>query len=546
MSIAVRVVLSLRWRARHFAPLVVLFAGATLAPAAVASGATITWINPAGGVWSDPANWSEGVPGIGDTVIFPGLDADGYTISVDGAVVCHAITVATLAGNGPVTLSGGSVGVTAATVVGGSAGDGAIVLDGTALSSVFVDVGVNGPGALEVRNGAEVSAGFARVGFGGVGRLAVGPDATLVGSLWKLESGAQMTIAVAPETDTPIDVTDFVRGGSLEIQITPDFDLPSLGNTIIATVFGISGSFASVTIPRIDGYELPLVTGQKSMTIPAFDPILGVEIRFPELPPVVGFESDLWVEEVRYSGVTTISCWASPCAYEWSVVAGSAELSSDVLVPIGPEAITVEATRNYFDANVTASTTVPVMPESPYRYRRLAVAPGGDTPNSTVEWSPRGPRASDDGRFTVFAHRSELGTGPTCDRNPTQPDVLVHDGSTGAVECVSVDVPAGRNANPDISGNGRLVVFTNGVGNGSQVWMHDRWSGLTTRISESPRGEAGNAESSLAVYLAGWIRRRVHIVGHEPRRSGPGWRGAGLPVRGRQRAAFTSLEVDFW
>ena len=63
------------------------------------------WINPAGGVWSNPANWSPvGVPGIGDlaNITLPGA----YVVIVDNAIQIDSLAIGTgaevqiLAGNG--------------------------------------------------------------------------------------------------------------------------------------------------------------------------------------------------------------------------------------------------------------------------------------------------------------------------------------------------------------------------------------------------------------------------------------------------------------
>ncbi len=478
------------------APLIGFLCAATALPCSTASAATTTWTNPGGGAWSDPLNWSAGVPQAGDAVVLPGLDGDGYTITVNGTVACASLDVAATLAGGPITLTGGSIGVTSRTVIGGSAGDGALILDGASLNSLLLDIGVDASGALDLRGGSSVGAALARVGDGGEGRLTVGSDAKVFGIMWILESGSRLEMALAPSTDKPIDVTDFTQGGILEISLTPDFDIPTSGQTLIKTMFGLGGAFSSVTIPSIRGYELPLVIGPTVMTIPAFDPILEATILAPNLPFVVGFDSDLWVEEIRYSGAVTTSCWWNPCAYEWAVTSGNAAFEGDVLRAFGPGPVTVEATRESNGMQTVASTTVEALAESPFRIRRLAVAPDGAAPGNTVEWSPRGPRASDDGRFTVFAHRSVLGTGPACDPHPTQPDILIHDASTGSVECVSVGVPTAPNANPDISGDGRFVVFTNGSGSASQVWLHDRWAGVSTRLSQSPDGQPGNAGSA--------------------------------------------------
>ena len=86
-------------------------------------------------------------------------------------------------------------------------------------------------------------------------------------------------------------------------------------------------------------------------------------------------------------------------------------------------------------------------------------------------------------------------------------DVFVHDRQTGLTTRVSLG-PGGRQSNdhsadPTISGNGRFVAFrsfasnlvpgdTNGV---EDIFLRDRQTGMTTRVSVGPSGKQGNARS---------------------------------------------------
>ena len=116
------------------------------------------------------------------------------------------------------------------------------------------------------------------------------------------------------------------------------------------------------------------------------------------------------------------------------------------------------------------------------------------------------PTISDDGRYVVFASdASNLVAGDT---NAVM-DVFVHDRQTGATTRVSVD-SAGAQGNdksdlPAISDDGRYVVFasdasdlvagdTNAV---MDVFVHDRQTGATTRVSVDSAGAQGNDKSDL-------------------------------------------------
>ena len=138
----------------------------------------------------------------------------------------------------------------------------------------------------------------------------------------------------------------------------------------------------------------------------------------------------------------------------------------------------------------------------------------GFTP--TTNWSVTMPTAiSFDGRYIVFASPApDLVSGDT---NGVS-DVFVHDRDTGTTERVSVD-SLGAQANGTsygenyrtglgISSDGRYVVFsslasnlvpgdTNGV---SDVFVHDRDTGTTERVSVDSLGVEGNDDSLLSSF----------------------------------------------
>jgi Tol biopolymer transport system component len=113
------------------------------------------------------------------------------------------------------------------------------------------------------------------------------------------------------------------------------------------------------------------------------------------------------------------------------------------------------------------------------------------------------PALSADGRLVAFSSSAtNLGGGCT---SGTQ--VYVHDRATGATTCVS-RAPGGAqgdggSGSPDLSADGRLVAFQSNATNlgggctsGSQIYVHDRATGLTTCVSRAPGlGPQGDGSS---------------------------------------------------
>jgi hypothetical protein len=116
--------------------------------------------------------------------------------------------------------------------------------------------------------------------------------------------------------------------------------------------------------------------------------------------------------------------------------------------------------------------------------------------------------ASGDGRIVVFASEAALVANDTntCG-DPAGPcqDIYAYDRGTGITTRISV-ATGGAQANgpsdsPSISRNGRLVVFTSHATNlvpadtngASDIFVHDRVTGTTTRVSVSTAGVQGGA-----------------------------------------------------
>ena len=114
------------------------------------------------------------------------------------------------------------------------------------------------------------------------------------------------------------------------------------------------------------------------------------------------------------------------------------------------------------------------------------------------------PSISANGRFVAFqSDAPNLVRGDTNDAD----DVFVHDRVTGRTTRVSVNSRGrqadGESSNPAISDDGRIVAFESAApdlvrsdGNGvKDVFVHDRVTGKTTRVSVSSTGAEGDADS---------------------------------------------------
>ncbi|WP_413612271.1 hypothetical protein [Bdellovibrio sp. HCB-110] len=117
------------------------------------------------------------------------------------------------------------------------------------------------------------------------------------------------------------------------------------------------------------------------------------------------------------------------------------------------------------------------------------------------------PSISGDGRYVSFG---SLATNLIAGDTNGQQDIFVHDRQTGLTTRVSVD-SSGVQANsfsfdPQISGDGRYVAFYSAATNlvvgdtngSSDIFVHDRQTGLTTRVSVDSSGVQANSGSDGA------------------------------------------------
>ena len=163
---------------------------------------------------------------------------------------------------------------------------------------------------------------------------------------------------------------------------------------------------------------------------------------------------------------------------------------------------------------------------------RVSVTSGGQERTGGSDHS----LISANGRFVVFVSEAALVPEDThlpCDLTHPCKDIYVHDRESGATTRVSVS-SAGLQADadsrdPSISGDGRFVVFTsdatnlvaNDTNGRADSFLHDRQSGVTTRITAAPDtlqqlAFGGNsarisADGSIIIYT-GIVPRAEHVA----------------------------------
>ena len=121
-------------------------------------------------------------------------------------------------------------------------------------------------------------------------------------------------------------------------------------------------------------------------------------------------------------------------------------------------------------------------------------------------------------------------TPPTwCRATPTaRRDVFVRDRQTGTTRRVSVGSGGvqgnGLSFGPAISADGRFVAFESDATNlvpgdtndASDIFVRDRQTGTTRRVSVSSGGAQGNSEQRRPGDLGGRALRRLHVGRHQP------------------------------
>lgn len=140
---------------------------------------------------------------------------------------------------------------------------------------------------------------------------------------------------------------------------------------------------------------------------------------------------------------------------------------------------------------------------------RVSISSSGEEGNNDSQW----PVISANGRFVAFySLATNLAISDT--NGPFGWDVFVHDRLLSETTMVSVNTNGeqgnGPSTRPDISADGRYVVFASlasnlvisDTNNIEDVFLHDRQTGITTRVSVSAIGEQGNGSSNAPAISA--------------------------------------------
>jgi len=124
------------------------------------------------------------------------------------------------------------------------------------------------------------------------------------------------------------------------------------------------------------------------------------------------------------------------------------------------------------------------------------------------------PSLSADGTIVAFASTSPLDEGTTANATPTRRQIFVRDLDAGTTTRISRDArgarPDGDSSQPSISGDGRYVAFASEAANiavndanrGPDVFLFDRDTSTTTRVSRAADGSSPNGSSMNAVISA--------------------------------------------
>ncbi|MFH8561764.1 RICIN domain-containing protein [Streptomyces sp. NPDC017988] len=128
----------------------------------------------------------------------------------------------------------------------------------------------------------------------------------------------------------------------------------------------------------------------------------------------------------------------------------------------------------------------------------------GDAESAPAEWSDE-PSISGEGRYVAF---ESVGRALVSGDTNGQRDVFVRDRTAGTTQRVSVASNGTQGNNwsfsPSVSADGRYVAFTSGASNlvsgdtnaADDVFVHDRQTRTTQRVSVAGGGAQGNAEST--------------------------------------------------
>jgi len=209
---------------------------------------------------------------------------------------------------------------------------------------------------------------------------------------------------------------------------------------------------------------------------------------------------DIFVRDIVNNATTRVNVATGGLQANGS--SGQVSISAD-----GRYVVFESAATNLVANDTNGQTDIFVYDRNTAQTRLVSVGLGGTSSNSFSRISNSA--ISNDGRYIVFASAaSNLVSGDT---NNSE-DIFVFDQTTGLVSRVSVG-PSGVQSNstdsmnPSISGDGRYVAFQsssnnlvlNDTNNAQDIFVHDRTTGLTSRVSVTSSGAQVSNNGSTSV-----------------------------------------------
>ena len=207
--------------------------------------------------------------------------------------------------------------------------------------------------------------------------------------------------------------------------------------------------------------------------------------------------SDVFVHD-RQTGITEI------VSVDSDGIQGNGESSSPIISANGRFVAFESTSTNLVPQDTNAAKDIFVHDRQTDSTERVSVASDGAQSDDSCGYSACSLSISADGRFVAFqSMASNLVPGDTNDWT----DVFVHDRQTGETTRVSTGINGAQgnniSENPFISADGRYVAFDSIASNlvpGDSVYyfdvfVYDRQTGLTTRVSINKDGQEGNGYS---------------------------------------------------
>lgn len=216
------------------------------------------------------------------------------------------------------------------------------------------------------------------------------------------------------------------------------------------------------------------------------------------------------------ASTATITVFPSPISTTAIVRAQSNGSSHNPSVSADGQFVAFQSdASNLVQGDTNGVTDIFVYTRVTERIERVSIASDG----SQASGASINPSISADGRIIAFVSwASNLAPGDTNtlpDPPPTNaPDIFVHDRQTGETERVSIASNSmqanDRSDNPSISGDGRYVAFVSWASNlvrddtndAPDIFVHDRQSGKTERVSIASDGAQSNGWSEAAAISA--------------------------------------------